>query len=95
MVYLKENTTHPDDYSSGLIPSSDMEISAFEWMVEEELEEGFGFFIFVSNDTTGETFIDIQGLFTCDRMNTNDRMLYSQNWSKKRMSWENFFGRLY
>ena len=47
-------------------------------MVEEELEEVFGFFIFISNDTTGETVIHIQSLFTCDGMNTNKRMLYSQ-----------------
>jgi hypothetical protein len=75
---LKGNTTHPNDHSSRLIPSSDLEISAFGHMVEEELEEVFGFFIFVSNDTTGEALIHIQSLFTCGGMNTNKRMLYSQ-----------------
>jgi hypothetical protein len=73
---LKGNTTHPNDYSSGLIPSSDLEISTFGYMVEEEVEEVFGFLIFVSNDTTSETLIHIQSLFTCDGMNTNKWMLY-------------------
>jgi hypothetical protein len=73
---IKTSTTHPNDYSSGLIPSSDLEISTFGNMVQEELEEVFGFFVFVSNDTTGETLIHVQSLFTCDGMNTNKGMLH-------------------
>jgi hypothetical protein len=71
----KKIQTHPNDYSSGLIPSSDLEISTFGNMVEEELEEVFGFFIFVSHDTTGETWIHVQSLLTCDGMNADNRML--------------------
>ena len=44
-------------------------------MVKEELEEVFGFFVFVSNDTPGEPLIHVQGLLTCDRMNADNRML--------------------
>ena len=44
-------------------------------MVEEEVEEVFGFFVFVSNDTTGVTRIHVQSLFTCDGMNADNRML--------------------
>ena len=44
-------------------------------MVEKELEEVFGFFVLVSNDTTRETWIHVQSLFTCDGMNADNRML--------------------
>ena len=51
--------THPNNDSSRLIASSNLEISAFGNMIVEELEEVFGFFIFIPNDTTGETRIHI------------------------------------
>jgi len=71
----KHKSTHPNNYSSGLILSSDLEISTFGDVVEEEPEEVFGFLIFISNDTTGISLIDEQSLFTCDGMNTNNWML--------------------
>ena len=67
--------THPNDYSPRFIPGSDLKISPFGDMVIEELEKVFGFFVLVSNDTSGEHLIDVQSLFTCDRMNTDNRML--------------------
>jgi hypothetical protein len=94
MTYLKGNTTHPNDYSPGLIPGSDLEISTFGHMVEEEVEEVFGFLIFVSNDTTGGTLIHIQSLFTCDGVNANKRMLYLFDESRNEMPKQGFFGRL-
>ena len=62
-------------------------------MVEEEVEEVFGFLIFVSNDTTGETLVHIQSLFTRDGMNTNKRMLYlfDESKTKKEMLKQSFF----
>ena len=42
-------------------------------MVEEEFEEVFGFFIFISNDTAG--LIHVQSFFARDGMNTNKWML--------------------
>ena len=71
----KKLGTHPNDYSPRFIPGSDLKISPFGDMVIEELEEVFGFFVLVSNDTSGELRIHVQGLFTCDRMNADNRML--------------------
>lgn len=44
-------------------------------MVKKELEEVFGLFFFVPNDTAGVLLIYIQSLFTCNRMNADNRML--------------------
>jgi hypothetical protein len=69
------DTVVKNDDSPRFIPSSDLEISAFRDMVKEELEEVFGFFFFVSNDTTGVLLIHVQSLFTCDRMNADNWMI--------------------
>lgn len=84
--WKKKKSTLPNDYSSGLIPSSDLKVSAFGNMVEKELEEVFGFFIFVSNDATGETRVHIQSFFTCNGMNTNNRMLVNDSFQSKQIA---------
>ena len=50
---------HPNNDSSGFISSSDLKIRAFGDMVEKELKEVFGFFIFTSNNSAGETLIHV------------------------------------
>ena len=55
---LKESM-HPNNYSSGLIMSSDLEISAFGNVVKEEPQEVFGFLVFISDDATSEILIHI------------------------------------
>lgn len=68
-------TVVPDDQGAGLVGGTDLEVSALGDVVEQELEQVLGFFLFEPNDAAREALIDVEGFLPGHRVDTNERML--------------------
>lgn len=74
-LFHASRQTHPDDNGTGLVGSTNMEVRALRNVIEEELQEIFGFFILEPNDTSSESLVDVECLFASDWVSADDGVL--------------------
>lgn len=66
---------HPDDQSTRLVGGADLVVGTLGNMVEEEVQEVFGLFLFVPDDATRESLVDVERLLACDWVDADKGVL--------------------
>lgn len=81
---IKGTRTYPDNDSSGLIASADLEICALADVVIQKLEEVIRFFLLETDNGPGEALVDVERLLAGHRVDTNNGVLaldrFPANW---------------